>query len=57
MEPFPHILVQADSYKRVFAFLFDALPVSQDTFARFFSLKYLIFSICFVIKLSTVDRI
>jgi len=30
--------VQAESYKRVFAFLFDALPVSQDTFARCLSL-------------------
>ena len=25
---------QAESYKRVFAFLFDALPVWQDAFAR-----------------------
>jgi len=33
MEPLSHIVVQAESYKRVFAFLFDALPVSQDTFA------------------------
>jgi len=35
----PIFLVQVESYKRVFAFLFDALPVSQDTFARHLSLK------------------
>jgi len=59
MEPFPHILVQAESYKCVFAFLFDALPVWQDNFARCLSLKYFILSIRFVIKLhvSTFDRI
>ena len=40
MEPFSHIFVQVESYKRVFAFLFDALPVSQDTVARYLSFKY-----------------
>jgi len=39
MEPISHILVQVKSYKRVFAFRFDALPVSQDTFARYLGLK------------------
>jgi len=53
MEPFPHILVQAESYKRVFAFLVDVLPVWQDTFAPCLGLKYSILSICFVITLST----
>ena len=39
MESLPIFLVQAQSYKRVFAFLFDELPVSQDTFARIFEFK------------------
>ena len=46
-----------ESYKRVFAFIFDAPPESQDTFAQRLSLKYSIFSICFVIKLSPFDKI
>ena len=54
---FPIFLVQTESYKRMLAFLFDALPVWQDNFARCLSLKYSIFSICSVIKLSIFDRI
>jgi len=46
-----------ESHKSVFVFLFNAFPVCQDTFDRCMSLKYLIFNICFVLRLSTLDRI
>jgi len=39
---FSIFLVQAESYKRVFAFLFDTLPVSQDNFEfKIFNIQHL----------------
>ena len=54
---FFQFLGHVESYKCVCASLFNALPVWQDIFDRCSRLKYSIFSICIVFKLSKRDRI